>query len=175
MASCLVAPPAPNTGGDDDASGLGIQQLAAACAAADNVDTSDTISITSDTSDTSNSTDSSMNSRQSLPTDHHLRQLAKQGAKEFGAKSTKANYQRIQDEYDEFALAIHGSKAVKSEWAFQFLTYTAHRALRTFEDPVEGDLLGDSTEAIDLDSTSPRPKTRSVPVMFSIRTTTTLS
>ena len=48
--------------------------------------------------------------RNAAPSLSHLRQLAKQGAKEHGSKSTKADYQRIFDEYEEFALSIHGNK-----------------------------------------------------------------
>ena len=95
--------------------------------------------------------------RNAAPSLSHLRQLAKQGAKEHGSKSTKADYQRIFDEYEEFALSIHGNKTVTSDRVFQYLTYTAHRPLRNYESTDPNEL--NNSNATDSDSlgNSPSP------------------
>ena len=75
-----------------------------------------------------------------VPTDSHLRELAKAGARQFGAKSTTRDYDCIHEEYQDFAQAILGSPAITNKGALLFLTFMAHRPLRSGQmETVEGD------------------------------------
>ena len=66
-----------------------------------------------------------------LPSINHLRALACKGRSEFGAKSTKDNYDSIVKEYEQFAQEIYNNKSITAPKVFDFLSYQAHRPLRT--------------------------------------------
>ena len=73
-------------------------------------------------------------STQALPSQQLLTQLASHGVQEFGAQSTSKQYQRIFDEYKDFADAIHNTDKMMVQHVFEFLTYHAHRSLRSQKD-----------------------------------------
>ena len=56
----------------------------------------------------------------------HVREFARKS----GAKSTKAQYDRKMQEYNEFAIALYGDTEVTYDRAFKFLQFQAHRPMR---------------------------------------------
>ena len=140
----LEAPPAP---GQQNGDGW-LRELVASieelpleedqdCASSSSTDScTDSLSSADAVSESQSSADTAlegMRGRSSLPSDKHLRAIAKQGAADHGSKTTKRDYGRIQEEFEQFALSIHGTKTVTPDNAFEFLFYTAHRPLRNEE------------------------------------------
>lgn len=69
--------------------------------------------------------------RPNLPSQQKLRELANKGARQFGAKSTQHDYDRIMDEFFEYLEAVHHSKTITLPRILEYLTYTAHRPKRS--------------------------------------------
>lgn len=94
-----------------------------------------------------------------LPSQDHLRQLAKSGAQQFGPKSTAYDYDRLFVEYKQYAEGIHGSPTVTVARVFEFLTFQAHRPLRN--EPLNLPL------NVEGEQFQPQPKRRRTKYVFS--------
>ena len=97
----------------------------------------DEASVSSNESSSSNSTGSvgstashsnnTMPLRSSVPSEAHLRALAKAGKEQHGSSSTGKEYRTLVAEYEAYSISVHGDKRIIAKRVFTWLTYTAHR------------------------------------------------
>ena len=66
-------------------------------------------------------------SRRNLPSAVQLTKLAASGARQFGPKSTAYDYDRIHEEFKDYATTMHGSDGITPDRVMEFLTFQAHR------------------------------------------------
>ena len=74
------------------------------------------------------------------PKDSDIYEHTVKASKALGSQETAKQYARIIKEYEEFATAVYGNKGILADRVFRFLTFPAHRPLRSVEG-AEGDVL----------------------------------
>ena len=78
-----------------------------------------------------------MSPRSNVPTESHLRALARKGHEQYGNQNTHKDYKDLYDEYCEFSLNVYGNDRMTLEQMFNWLSYQAHRPKRDHFDLVE--------------------------------------